>query len=326
METSEQKQITMSKTPPPWVDTFKKDLDEKNEKRDAAFKAHVDSLVKPLAQKLETLAAVVESLKDQLGRVPGLEKHLAALQQEVDDIKQLSGTSYEMLDEVMSLRKDKEQRDRENTALIEYSGSSSFATKEEVATTMQVPMAEIKSVSLLPDRGDRRGVKRVVVVCDSISAAERLKDSKHVDTKVMRNRGTVELREAAISRELNVKAPSDLRFQFRKGVYMVVKGSMWAPYPIWKHAVNPLSKGQLQLQHCTEAEIKELAGSALQHGTKVPELVLSRMRPRTIPTTSTTSTAAAGGANKRHQPDDPRTNTETATPVRGKHTNTGVNA
>lgn len=63
----------MSRTPPPWVESFKKDLDEKSEKRDAAFKAHVDSLVKPLAQRLETLAVAVESMKDQLGRVPGLE-------------------------------------------------------------------------------------------------------------------------------------------------------------------------------------------------------------------------------------------------------------
>lgn len=230
-----------------------------------------------------------------------------------------------MVSEVMSLRKEKEQRERVNTALIEYFGSSSFTSKEEIAATMQVPMSELKSVSVLPDRGDRRGVKRVVVVCDSISTAERLKDSKKEDAKVMRNRGPVELREAAISRELNVKAPSDLRFQFRRGVYMVVKGSMWAPYPLWKHAVNPLSSGQLKLQHCTEAEIKELADSALQYGTKVPELVLSRMRPRTIPTTNTTTATTAGGANKRHQPDDPRTNTETATPVRGKHSNIGVN-
>jgi hypothetical protein len=270
--------------PPAWLNKFTIDQDKKADVRDKKLLQHIDTTVKPLADKIDRLAVLAE-------RVPVLEKRVEEQAQEIALLKtrvaaaeaaaKTSG-DHQIIEETMQLKKKQEQLERADAAVIETSEGQGPSSKEEVATTMHMEVAEIKSVRVLPSPRRRPTVKRLLVVCSNTAAADRLKAIKQQGfSKVLKDRGPVELREAVIMRELKTNAPSDLRFAFRGGACMVVRGPMWAPYPMWTHAVNPMGREEVQLQNCSAADIKTQADSALQHGTRVPEQVLSRMPART---------------------------------------------
>lgn len=239
----------------------------------------------------DTVRSVRTQIKEEYQ--PVLKRHedeIAALKAQLQEVllDKGQGNDQNMVSTVMRLQKEKEQREYAASVVLETADGADLGSKEKVVEGTEVPVADIRSVSEIKQRVPKQGVRRFVVWCNSATAADRLRIRKQVGAcKPMRNRGPVELRESAISRELNACAPSDLRFTFRGGVYMVVRGPMWAPYPMWQHATNAVDmQAKMQLQRITAKDIAELADAALAGGTMVPPHVLQRMQPRTYPPTA----------------------------------------